>query len=291
MVDLDKKFDEFCDALPNVFDDDARPITPAERRIIFVVDGKKMAEEWSGHFNEEFFDESVAAIVKDTIKGFLTGFFVISGIKRQIDNKKRDKFIDKYFKYPIITIENALEHFQFPTNHPQHDTLYAMCDIMPNDYVPLSIFHEYIEQMKYSSFMELCAALGAKEIYYETDDTNNKSLNINASSDTPLENINVGTNRNKNTNLKLAIEFTEKNTVIKDYQSKWLDTEPTWKSMKKMRIENHVKSFIVEYNYTDDFGINASVAANVKGFGFNIGGEFNEMKMKKLKYNVIFWEI
>ena len=264
MVDLEKKFIEFCEELPEALDENDNPIMPSKRRVIFIVELEKVAEEWSKHFTEEFFDESASAY----IKGFFKGLLVIPSVIVLKEGIERRNFLKKYYQYPIIDVEDAQKNFQFPPNHPQHNMLYAMCDILPNLYVPLSTFHDYIQDMKHSSFIELCASLGAKEIYYESDETDNKSFGINASSDTPVEKVSIDGHKNNNTNKSLAYKFPEKNSnTNEDYQSEWLAVEPTWKSMKKMRINNHVESFIVNYNYTVDFGINADLAAKCKGIG------------------------
>jgi hypothetical protein len=158
-----------------------------------------------------------------------------------------------------------------------------MCDLLPDKYVPLNIFHTYFQQKKHSSFIELCASLGAKEVYLEFAEIDNKSYKINTSSDILIEElsklgVNLNVNGHKNMNGKIAYTFSEKNNKIKDYQSVWIETEPTWESMIKMRINNHAKTCNVEYNYTDDFGINADVIAKCADFWINIGGEFNKMK-------------
>jgi hypothetical protein len=241
---------------------------------------------------EEDFDDSALSWVKAIAKGLL----IFPAIKESKDLNRRIKFVEKYHAYPVITIEDAQKHFKFPPNHPQHNTLYGMCDILPDIYVPLSAFHEYFRQMKYSSFLELCASLGAKEISLEYADIENTSYKIDATSAIPTKlgelglDASVDGSTNKNMSGKFTINFPEKNKAIKEYHTEWMETEPTWKSMKKMRIENHVESFKVEFNYTYDFGINASLAAKCVGLGFDIGGEFKEMKKIELKYNVIFWD-
>jgi hypothetical protein len=271
----EEQLKKFFDGLIGVIDDSEKPIAPAERRIIYVISGTGLQKDLKK------FGDSHLAVYMVPILGL---------VKALVELKSENNFKKHYSAYPIIDIEGAQEHFKFPPNHPQHNMLYAMCDILPNLYVPLSTFHDYIQQMKHSSFIELCASLGAKEIYYEYGEPNNKSHKINASSNIPLEKVNISGNMDKKKERKLAYKFPEKNIGSKDFQSEWLDTEPTWKSMKKMRIENHVESFIVEYNYTEDFGINANIAAKCKGLKLDIGGEFKEMKKIELKYNVVFWD-
>jgi len=276
-------FGDFNTDLLKVFDDNGKVIDPLERRIIVVASESK--------FNQE--------IEKFRATGpaytYMIPFYGLGKIL--IKNYNLKKFLNKYTMYPCIEIQDAKEFFTFPPNHPMHDTIYAMCDLFPDIYVPLSSFHTYFQQMKHSSFIDLCADLGAKEVYLEFAEIDNKSYKIEASSDIPTELHKVGINlqgggyTNKNMSGKLVRTFPEKNSKIGDYQSAWIDTEPSWKSMIKTRIDNYAETCKAEYSYTDDFGINANVAAKCNDLGLNIGGEFNKMKKIELKYNVIFWNV
>ena len=200
------------------------------------------------------------------------------------------------FPYPLINIELAKIYFDFPPGHPKPNSVYAMCNIFPNQYVPLNNFHRYFQELKHSSFIDLCGYLGAKEVYLEHAVINNKSLNIDLSAgDIPTELGNLGLglkggySKGKNSNYNLAFSFSEKNKEIKDYDSPWLNSEPTWKSMKENRQNNFAESFKAEYNYNDDFGINGSIFAELSGMGINIGGSSQDFNSIKLIYKVIFW--
>ena len=262
-------------------DDNGNILNPLERRIIYVVSPKEIDKDIDNTYN---------------IKWYHFIPFVSLIKSAQVDRLEKN-YKDKYETYPLIGAINAEKYFNFPRNHPVRNMLYGMCDIIPDFYVPLSSFHEYFQQLKHSSFLELCASLGAKEIYLEYAEMENMSYKIDASGNIPTElgefglDFSLDSSTTKKMAGRLAYKFSEKNKKIKEYQSEWMETEPTWKSMKKMRIENHVESFKAEFNYSDDFGINSEVAAKVAGFGINIGGEFKEIKKTKLKYNVVFWEI
>ena len=74
-----------------------------------------------------------------------------------------------------------------------------------------------------------------------------------------------------------------------DYDSPWLNTEPSWRIMNNMRRNNFLKEFVAEFSYVDDMGINSQFASKILKYGINIGGSFIEMTKIKLKYKVIFW--
>jgi hypothetical protein len=193
--------------------------------------------------------------------------------------------------FPQFTLSKANELFKFPPHHPVIETAYAMIDMFPDTYVQVSDFHNYLRQIKHASFVELCASLGAKEISIESVEINNQALDINGDLKTPISKLGLGINihEDKQTGEKLAFSFSEKNSEIKDYESPWLETEPTWKSMNDMRRKYHLKEYNAEFICTDDMGINGSVAAKISGIGIKIGGSFTEMTKVKLAYHVTFW--
>jgi hypothetical protein len=189
------------------------------------------------------------------------------------------------------TMTKAKEMFKFPPNHPVPGSAYAMIDVYPDHYVPLSNFHEHYKQTKHAAFIELCASLGAKEICIENVEINNQTLDINANIKTPLSSLGLGINvkENHETGQKIAFKFSEENKEIKDFDSPWLYTEPSWLSMNNLRRKNHLQELGAEFTCIDDMGINANLSASLKGVGVNIGGSFTEMTKIRLSYSVIFW--
>ena len=193
---------------------------------------------------------------------------------------------------PYYTVSKSLELYKFPPNHPIVNTVYAMIDIYPNHYIPFSQFHDYYKETKHAAFIELCAALGAKEICIESAEINSKNLDINGDIKTPLLKLGLGLNIHEDheTGQKVVFSFSETNKGIKDYDSPWLYTEPSWKSMNILRRENRLLQLGAEFNCIDEMGIDVNLAGNIKLLGFNIGGKFSEMTKIKLSYRVIFWE-
>jgi len=190
------------------------------------------------------------------------------------------------------TVSKSLELFKFPPNHPIANTAYAMLDIYPDHYIPINRFHDYYKESKHAAFIELCAALGAKEICIESAEINNQSLDIKGDINTLLSKLGLGLNIHENheTGQKVVFNFSESNKGIKDYDSPWLYTEPSWKSLNKLRRENRLLQLGAEFNCLDEMGIDVKLAGNFKLLGFNIGGSFSEMTKIKLSYRVIFWE-
>ena len=194
----------------------------------------------------------------------------------------------------IYTVNEAREIFKFQVNHPKSGTAYGMAEVLPDLYVVLNTFHEYLKQLKHDAFIELCANLGAREISIEDYEENGKKMDISAGGNLPAMpisgEINVGYAKNQSKNKKVAFLFNQKNKLNTKYDSPWIETEPSWEKMRDLRIKNHVESFDAEFNYIDDMGINTSIAINMCNAGINVGGNFSEMKKTRIKYHVDFWE-
>jgi acetone carboxylase gamma subunit len=194
----------------------------------------------------------------------------------------------------FYTVNEARKLFKFQAGHPISGTAYGMAEVLPNLYVVLCGFHDYFKQLKRDAFIGLCANLGAKEIAIEDYEENGKKIDVSVNG--TLASMPVGGNikggyvQNKNTGKKIAYAFTEKNKLDPNYTSPWIETEPSWEKMRELRIKNHVESFDAEFNYTDEMGINANIAATFVQFGVGIGGSFSEMTKIKIKYHVDFWE-
>jgi hypothetical protein len=194
---------------------------------------------------------------------------------------------------PYYTISKALELFNFPPNHPTESASYTMIDLFPDVYVPTSSFHEYYKQRKHQAFLELCANLGAKEIDIASVEINDRSLDIKGDIAGPLSSLGLGINAHESskTGMKIAFRFSEGNKGIKNYDSPWLQTEPSWLAMNNMRRQNHLSEIGAEFNCTDNMGIDANLAAKFSNVGINIGGSFTEMTKIRLSYHVVFWDL
>jgi hypothetical protein len=193
---------------------------------------------------------------------------------------------------PSYTITEARKRFKFPPNHPVAGTAYAMAEVMPDTYATLSNFHEYFKQTKHAAFIRLCASLGAKEICLENATINNKKIDLDAEASIlgKEAGFNIDIKRNKETGEMIAFSFGEGNKLLKEFDSPWINTEPTWQAMKELRCTSHLKSYEAEFNYTDDMGVEAQLTTKFIKTGIKIGGNFTEMTKVNLKYRVVFWE-
>jgi hypothetical protein len=219
------------------------------------------------------------------------GFKVIKSIK----NSENALETYRHNQYPILNIDAARKCFKFPPTHPKDGVVYATSEIDPNLYIPLSSFHNYMYESKMSAFNEMCAYLGAKTckiIYAEENEKDITSEFMATNIPTNLGILNSKVDfHSKNTHGEEANIFFSfpKTKEISEYSSNWLQGEPTWKTLQKLRLEKDIKTYIAEFSYYDEMGIDAKVANSFNNVGVNIGGTFNEIVKKKFKFEVEFW--
>jgi hypothetical protein len=56
------------------------------------------------------------------------------------------------------------------------------------------------------------------------------------------------------------------------------------------RLESGLRAFTIDVNYTDDFGINASLKAKIASVGLELGGTFTEYRETVWKLSGTFAE-
>jgi hypothetical protein len=195
---------------------------------------------------------------------------------------------------PQFSMTKVREFFHFPPNHPIAGTSYAMCEVLPNNYVQLSNFHDYVKDSKHAAFINICRNLGAKEIRVESVVINNKALDMNSdiSGELAEAGFNLSVKQDSEGGAKIAMSFGEGNAGVKEIPAEvqpWITTEPTWGEMIKGRRESDMKAYSAEFNHTDEMGVDANLSAKLAAVNINIGGSFHEMTKVKLKYKVLFW--
>lgn len=249
---------------------------PIEKRRIVLLDDI-----------EGFSKRSNRRLVKKIVDGP-----TISGLKYVYDNyfslNKED--------YINGEIEFFSKNYNFPPQHPIRGVVYACHDFSPDLYFPLANFHEKTLELKMNDFFDLCESLGAKKCTLVYEEENNKVLKSNLDVNVPTKdgkfstNNSFNTSRNVTTTLDGCVNFAKQENLT-DIDSPWLKSEFTWERMKDSRLKGTRGDTRVEFSYKDSMGIDGKLAANLEGLGFNLGGEFTEMKRIKYVYDVEFWEI
>lgn len=198
--------------------------------------------------------------------------------------------------YPILDLRLAREQFTFPINHPIDGLVYACCQTEPNLYVPLASFHQYLYEAKMAAFHELCANLGVRHctVVYAEEDGQDVTTRARASgSPTRIVpgsvDLSTSVNLHSGETAGVFAEYPPPNRPLIESQSGWLNGEPTWGMMQKLRFERNLERWRAEFSYLDDMGINTNVVTAIAGLGLDIGGAFMKMNQRKWTFDVGFW--
>jgi hypothetical protein len=204
--------------------------------------------------------------------------------------------LGKKFPYPIFDFDTARDQFDFSVNHPVDGGLYSCCDAEPSLYVPLRDFHRYMYEAKMSAFQEICANLGVRTcniVYAEENgkkiDINSKFSNIPTQAGVATLRAKGGVKSNKEEKATTFMEYPRPKTPPTTTETRWMNGEPTWKTMQKLRMERDLQHYRAEFEYSDEMGVNAEAAAKVNKMGLDIGGKFQEINRRKWIFDIDFW--
>jgi len=219
------------------------------------------------------------------------GLAVASKVAQAIAQNPAD--FKKNRSHIVFELANAKDRFQFPPQHPQEGIVYACCDLLPDTYVPVATFHSYMHQSKMSAFMELCAGLGAKRYALESCEETDRKASIGITLPIPMIpglNLKEAVTRTGEHTMKqnLGMSFPEP-TRIQPSTNQWLNAEPTWQAMQRIRLEQDIDTFRAEFDCTDSMGIDAEVGIRFKKLGIDIGGNFQDVQHKRMVFLVEFW--
>jgi len=210
----------------------------------------------------------------------------------------KDKESYLYKSTAFGEIAYCANNFKFPPQHPQKGIVYCCPDYEPNFYIPLSNFHKHTLKLKESAFIEMCGHLGAKEILLIEETVDNTKINLDLEADNiPSQNgnasvgVKTGYKNNKTNSGKVFFIFPKPpNHNFTKYENKWIESEPTWRTLQKVRLENKVSEYYTEFNYTEEMGITTDISGKLNKVGLNIGGSFNQFKKIERKFKVVFWD-
>jgi hypothetical protein len=199
------------------------------------------------------------------------------------------------FPYPLFDLKRARDQLKFPTNYPIDGLVYACCDAEPVHYVPLASFHRYMYEMKMGAFQKLCSNLGAKSCYvlYAEEDGRDVTAKFRAAGVPTQEGpasggTEGGVHERSSANVSVFVRFPPPDRPLEHTESGWMNSEPTWRMMQEIRLGRGTDGWDADFNYTDDMGVTAEIAARILGMGLQIGGKYEEIHRRKWKFNVEF---
>lgn len=243
------------------------------------------------------YDKVIEMSEKINWRKFLANF-ILDTLSFETSSLFDDKSISEFQRkiLPAVNLEDATKHFKFPPQHPQNGVAYACCGIDDKYYYPLANFHEYVNEKKQSAFIELCSSLNASEIILTSYEENGKKFEGSAmikKIPSKVGFIDISKNLDyKNTSSKQELVFYKFNQPKKNiyfYDNPWIESVPSWDTLRKIRLENSLDLYQTQLDFTDDMGVNANIISKLDKTDISIGGNYNKMKKRKYNLKVTFW--
>lgn len=201
--------------------------------------------------------------------------------------------------YDIVVIEHVLEslrqdlkfaqpipvawadEFVLPPGHPRADVLYVAHPRDERLYIPAGDFHRYAFEQKFSEAVRLLMHLGATtlQVYQKKGWGHEFAAHLSAPLPAAEANVKAGAEKKKRKTGVLLydaeLEGTDEPALPEDGLL-WYPHEPTWQNVAEGRLKFGLKSFSLTIHYTDDYGVNAELAAKVADAGVEMGGNFDK---------------
>lgn len=186
-------------------------------------------------------------------------------------NKNRGATFSKLTKAEAVALK-------FPPGHAQEGVLYAQHPTQDEKYFPCASFHRFVFEHKFAEVIRILTALGATRIKVEhvTGWKRDFGANIQA----PIEGVDTsasaGSNSNQDNSLMYEAEYEGHTCPTLPEDIAWYSHEPTWQSTAEGRMKYKLKKFNLVLSYTEDYGVNADLAAKAGKLNISLGGKFGE---------------
>ena len=240
--------------------------------IVFVDDLMSTKQNDTSNSSETIFDGINSGILSGLI---ISPFPTIELIELAIKIYKKSQ--KKGLRVTPVPY-SWIKVFNLPPGHPREDVLYAAHPTLKACYVPVSDFHRFTFEHKFSEILSILMHLGVKEITVEHVEGWGKEFAAKISSGIPsVEAGFEGSRTNKKTDKALyKAEFKgSENPTLPD-KLIWYNHEPTWQSIVEGRMNFGLRNFSLQLIYQDDYGINSGLKAKAEKIGLDLAGNFEK---------------
>lgn len=185
--------------------------------------------------------------------------------------------------------DGRLSQFSFSDTMPELGVVYSVHPASPTRYIRSADFHSYLVQDKRAEFIRLVSALGAKTVRVAESDLAERQIGLGTQVDAGGgAKISVDNSKEQTFTASLTNQDPPRSFPTRPTGLAWIHREPLWQAMAETRERDGVTSFAVEFSYTEDFGVNATLAAKLESFGLSVGGTFQTVRAIRHRYDVEF---
>lgn len=178
--------------------------------------------------------------------------------------------------------KSDLELLQFPPGHPKNRTAYVGHPVLATVYYPFASFHRFLFEHKVSEAVRVLMALGAKSMLVEHVSGWSQEFAGNMNLPIPTVNGNASLSvsgkgvSKSNMLFRATLRGTESPSLPSDLV--WYPHEAGWQQIVEGRMKYGLQDFCLTINYTEDFGVNANVNAQLLACQLGIGGSFQDFE-------------
>jgi len=184
---------------------------------------------------------------------------------------------------PVLQIRRSdAAHITFPIGHPRDGVTYVGHPSVPKVYYPMAEFHKTIFEHKLCEAVRLLMHLGAAKIRVEHE--SGWSADFCAKLSVPLsagdEKLAGRASTRSKAQALILYEAHLSGAIAPSCPDDliWYSHEPTWQAVADGRLNCGLRNFSIKLSYTDDFGVNAGLAAKIQGTGLEVGGKFEDYR-------------
>jgi hypothetical protein len=163
-----------------------------------------------------------------------------------------------------------------PPGHPRPGVVFAGHPAEPKNYVPIADFHRYAFEHKFSEILSILMHLGAQKIEVRHLRGWGQDFSERLSVGIPrvAVGLNAGSSRNEQSTLLYEAELDGGQCVSLPTNLVWLPHESTWKQIVEGRTKFGLKTFSLNLQYQEDYGVNLGLKAEIEAAHLEVGGEF-----------------
>jgi hypothetical protein len=159
--------------------------------------------------------------------------------------------------------------FILPPGHPRARVVFAGHPAEPQNYIPIADFHRYTFEHKFSEILSILMHLGAKKI--EVKHVRGWGQDFSEKLSVGIPTVELGQQAGVSQRDRSAIlydaELSGSKTMSMPDNLVWLPHESTWKQVVEGRTKFGLKTFSLNLQYQEDYGINVRLKACVEKVG------------------------
>lgn len=261
-------------------------LVPVERTLILVASDEKYSA---------LVDDIHSRKILNLLPSFLMPYYFLVNVV-PFGPKEIKKILNKGdLPIPHLSPREAWTRFQFDHGHPQDGAVYISHPVLDNHYLIPALANERLAQEKVAAFMDLTAALGAKEMYLVNAEIldRKKAAKFDIATEAAKVGIEYTRINNADVERKLFRQFQKpsKPPYVPENIKKWLEEDPKMRSVANARINAKVVKDQALIKIENRIDIASSVTVGFEKRSIGAGGEMKNVISQVFSFSIEYWPV